>query len=104
MLLFGGNLRQGDGRSPYRFRGGQRCPYPRYAMNGSLQLFECPGDIVRLSCEKCGRKGQYRKQKLIERYRAHIRLPDLREEIAQYERQGRMHDGCMVHYVDLKPK
>jgi len=35
-------------------------------MNGSLQLFEYPHDIVRLSCEKCGRSGQYRKQKLIE--------------------------------------
>jgi len=37
-------------------------------MNGSLQLSEYPGYIVRLSCEKCGRSGQYRKQKLIERY------------------------------------
>jgi hypothetical protein len=51
-------------------------------MNGSLQLFEYPDDIVRLSCEKCGRSGQYRKQKLIERYGADTRLPDLREEIA----------------------
>jgi hypothetical protein len=24
-------------------------------VNGSLQLFEYPGDIVRLSCEKCER-------------------------------------------------
>ena len=24
-------------------------------MNGSLQLFEYPGEIVRLSCEKCRR-------------------------------------------------
>jgi hypothetical protein len=47
-------------------------------MNGSLQLSEYPGDMVRLSCEKCGRSGQYRKQKLIERYGADIRLPDLR--------------------------
>jgi hypothetical protein len=39
-------------------------------MNGSLQLCEYPGDTVRLSCEKCGRSGQYRKQKLIERYGA----------------------------------
>jgi len=31
-------------------------------MNGSLQLFEYPGNTVRLSCEKCGRSGQYRKQ------------------------------------------
>ena len=36
-------------------------------MNGSLQLSEYPGDLVRLSCEECGRSGQYRKQKLIER-------------------------------------
>ena len=44
-------------------------------MNGSLQLREYPGDIIRLSCEKCGRSGQYRKQKLIERYGADMRLP-----------------------------
>jgi hypothetical protein len=67
-------------------------------MNGSLQLCEYPGEMVRLSCEKCGRSGQYRKQKLIERYGADMRLPDLREEIAQCERRGRMHD------VNLVPK
>jgi len=70
-------------------------------MSGSLQLRDCPGELVRLSCEKCGRSGQYRKQKLIERYGADIRLPDLREEIAQCRRQGQMHDTCMVRYVDL---
>jgi len=32
------------------------------------------------------------------------RLPDLREEIAQCERRRRMHDACMVRYVDLIPK
>jgi len=44
------------------------------AMTGSLTLSENPGDLVRLSCEKCGRSGQYRKQKLIERYGADMRL------------------------------
>ena len=71
---------------------------------GSLQLYEYPADIVRLSCPKCGRSGQYRKQTLIDRYGADIRLPDLQEEIAQCERRGKMHDACMVHYVDLIPK
>jgi len=70
---------------------------------GSLQLYEYPADIVRLLCAKCGRAGQYRKQKLIERYGADIRLPDLRDEISQCERRGQMHDSCIVHYVDLKP-
>jgi hypothetical protein len=73
-------------------------------MSGSLQLRDCPGELVRLSCEKCGRSGQYRKQKLIERYGADIRLPDLRQEIAQCRRHGQMHDACMVRYVDLVPK
>ena len=42
-------------------------------------------------------------ENLIERYGADISLPDLREEISQCERRGRMHDACMVNYVDLKP-
>jgi hypothetical protein len=69
-------------------------------MTGSLTLQEYPADTVRLSCPKCGRDGQYRKQNLIERYGAEIPLPDLREEIAQCERRGLMHDACMVRYVD----
>jgi hypothetical protein len=60
-------------------------------MSGSLQLSEYRGELVRLACEKCGRSGQYRKQTLIERFGADIRLPDLREEIAQCERHGKMH-------------
>jgi len=68
-------------------------------MTGSLTLSEYPGEMVRLSCNKCGRSGQYRRQKLIERCGADIRLPDLREEIAQCDRMGKMHDACTVRYV-----
>ena len=70
-------------------------------MNGSLTLHEHPGELVRLACGKCGRAGQYRKQTLIERYGTDMRLPDLREEIAQCERARQMHDACQVHYVGL---
>jgi len=42
---------------------------------GSLQLHEYPTELVRLSCEKCGRAGQYQKRNLVERYGADIRLP-----------------------------
>jgi len=48
----------------------------------SLQLREYPAETARLSCEKCGRAGQYPKKNLIARYGADIRLPDLREEIS----------------------
>jgi hypothetical protein len=46
----------------------------------------------------------HKKQNLIERYGADMRLPELREEIARCERHGKMHDVCMVRYVDLIPK
>jgi len=46
------------------------------AMTGSLQLRAYPSEIVRLSFDKCGRAGQYRKQNLIDRYGADIR-PEL---------------------------
>ena len=45
-----------------------------------------------------------RKQSLVERYGPDIRLPDLREEIAQFERCGQTHGACMVRYVDLIPR
>jgi hypothetical protein len=44
------------------------------AVKGSLSISEYPGDMVRLSCEICGRSGQYRKQNLIEKYGDDMRL------------------------------
>jgi len=52
-------------------------------MTGSFQLRDYPSDMVRLSCPKCGRAGQYKKQILIERYGAYVRLPDLKDLIAK---------------------
>ena len=72
-------------------------------MKGSLSLIEYPGDTVRLSCAKCNRKGQYRKQSLIERFGPDIPLPDLRHEIAQCERRGKSIEPCLVRYTDLIP-
>src|SRR5262245_28776292 len=46
---------------------------------------------------------QYRKQNLVECYGADIRLPDLRERIAQCEHRG-MHDARMCHFLDLVTK
>ena len=70
-------------------------------MTDSLKLCDHPGNMVRLSCEKCGRQGQYQKGKLIAIHGPHIPLPDLLVEIAQCERRGQMHDMCAVHYVGL---
>ena len=70
-------------------------------MAGSLSLRDHPRDLVRLTCEKCGRAGRYRKENLIVQFGPNIPLPDLRVEIPKCERQGKMHDACGVHYKGL---
>jgi hypothetical protein len=70
-------------------------------MTGSLPLHAYLGDLIELACEKCGRRGQYRKHTLVERYGTDIRLPDLLVEIAHCPRSGAWHDGCGAHYVGL---
>ena len=70
--------------------------------NGSLSLTEYPSSMVRLTCAKCGRQGQYRKTTLIERYGRDIALPDLLHKVGascpKMERLG--NDPCGVHYRD----
>ena len=43
------------------------------------------------------RAGQYRKATSIERFGSDMSLPDLRVEIAQCGRHGKMHDVCGVN-------
>jgi hypothetical protein len=71
--------------------------------NGSLGLAEYPGAMVRLTCSKCGRSGQYRKATLIEKYGREIPLPDLLHKVAAgYPKMDTLgNDPCGAHYRDL---
>ena len=69
-------------------------------MTGSIKLRDHPGDTVRVVCDKCGRRGQYPKVKLIAIYGPDITLPDLRVESAKCDREG-THDACGIHYVGV---
>ena len=66
-----------------------------------LSFANIPARLFARRAPKCGRAGQYRKQNLIERFGADMPLPDLREEIANCDRAGQMHDACMARFVDL---
>src|SRR5215813_11941904 len=54
--------------------------------HGSYSLGETAAKqkMVRLVCDKCGRRGQYRIDRLLEQYGPDIAMPDLRHELAQY--------------------
>src|SRR6266702_7987678 len=60
--------------------------------NGSYSLAEASRcrTMLRLTCPACGRRGHYRVERLLERYRPDIALPDLRHELAQCPRRGSM--------------
>ena len=73
-------------------------------MTGSIRLCDHPGDIVRLSCDHCGRMGQYRKEKLIAQFGPDKALPDLRHEIAKCEPHQKTGDACAVHFIGLVQK
>ncbi len=70
-------------------------------MTGSLKLRDYATEMVRISCRRCDRRGQYRKENLIKQFGPDIALPDLRHEIAKCERRQNMGDACGVFYVDL---
>jgi hypothetical protein len=68
--------------------------------HGSYSLGEAAAKLqmVRLTCPKCGRTGQYRIDRLIEQYGRDIAMPDLRH--AQCPHRNDMSDPCQVEYVD----
>jgi hypothetical protein len=70
--------------------------------HGSLSLGEIARRraMLRLACLACGRRGQYRVDRLLKRFPPSIALPDLRHELAQCPRRGSMSEPCQVGYVD----
>jgi hypothetical protein len=67
---------------------------------GAWTLRTYPLDVVRISCAKCDRAGQYRRAKLIDRFGADMAMPDLLPELAQCPRRENWSDPCMVVYCD----
>ena len=71
---------------------------------GSISLAEAAqwSALLRLACAACGRRGQYRIDRLLRRFGPDITLPDLRHELAQCPRRGSMSDPCQVEYEGLR--
>jgi hypothetical protein len=72
-------------------------------MKMSKTLREYPTELVRLACDRCDRRGQYSRARLIERYGADIGLPELRHLIADCPRRNKLGDTCGVLFPDLAP-
>jgi hypothetical protein len=61
-----------------------------------------PFDPVRLVCDQCGRRGQYRKSTLVERY-GDLAGPDLLVAVADCPRHKNLgEERCGIVYEDLR--
>lgn len=76
-------------------------PARRYT---SMTLREYPKPMVRLICSRCDRKGQYRKETLLDLYGPTVTMPDLLHLIAKCEHHSNMSNPCGVRYGDLLPR
>ena len=70
--------------------------------HGSYSLGETAAKLkmVRLTCDKRGRRRQYRVDRLLEQYGPDIAMPDLRHELAQCPHRLDMSNPCQVNYLD----
>jgi hypothetical protein len=69
----------------------------------SPPLSSFPEGMVRFVCELCGRRGQYRKQTLIDRYGPDVVGPDSLVKVADCPRRKSLNDRCGIVYEDLLP-
>ena len=67
----------------------------------STTLAECERPLIRLTCDKCGRKMQYRKLTLITKHGPNVTMTDLLGMIAKCPKWKPVGGGCGVRY-DLK--
>jgi len=70
-------------------------------MTGAVTLSDLGPGPVRLSCAKCGRAGQYRRETLIAQFGPTARLPDVLADLANCSKRGNYSDPCQAVYADL---
>ena len=64
-------------------------------------LVEFPFDSVRIECLRCCRAGRFAKARLIARFGADAKGPDVLMELAQCEKRKNYGDPCGARFTDL---
>ena len=75
---------------------------PARGGTGAVLLGQWPLPLLRVSCDKCGRQGQYHTAKLLDRYGADYKLPYLKHELVDCERLRKCayYDPCRAIFTD----
>jgi hypothetical protein len=56
--------------------------------------------MMRLACDLCPRRGQYRKDTLIVRFGGDVLMPDVRHLVARCPRKHASEAACGVYFAD----
>jgi hypothetical protein len=65
-------------------------------------LADYPNEVIRLACDRCDRKGQYRRSTLITLFGATASLNDVLNELARCQRAREASEPCGACFSDLK--
>jgi hypothetical protein len=65
-------------------------------------LRDWPYYMVRLACDVCPRRGQYRKDKLMLRFGGDMPMPELQHKIANCPRKETTGDACGAYFSGLR--
>jgi hypothetical protein len=68
---------------------------------GALTLANYPGDVIRVACDRCDRRGRYRRPSLVEQFGAGAALPNVHCGLANWQRARNASDPNGAHYPDL---
>lgn len=76
----------------------------RFRPAGEACLAQCPpGSVIRIGCDRCGRRGQYRRETLANRYGIWAGMTAIRLELAKCDRVRDMSNPCGASFVAPLP-
>ena len=73
---------------------------------GALLIKDHPLNVIEIACEKCNRRGRYRRSSLLEKYGPTMVLPDILAELSANcdLRDSVGNEGCGAYYPALDPE
>jgi hypothetical protein len=69
--------------------------------SGALTVADYPGEVVRIACDRCDRRGQYRRSTLATLFGKTATLPDVLNDLARCPRAKNASERCGAYYPDL---
>lgn len=68
---------------------------------GALTVADYPGEAVRIACDRCERRGRYRRNSLFAMFGADAALPDVLVALANCPKARDASNPCGAHFPDL---